>query len=120
MVLPDPGPPISNVVRPRGKPPSLISSKPAIPVGAFLDAAAAGERSDFIVFPFPRNAQWSQRRLLEKFGWFPVSGDYVRRAAAVCAAAHIGGEGAKGLGIRPTPRCRDILFRNLKGGGDLP
>ena len=32
-VLPQPGPPITSVVRPRGRPPSVISSKPWIPVG---------------------------------------------------------------------------------------
>jgi hypothetical protein len=40
MVLPEPGPPTSKVVRPRGRPPPVISSKPAIPVGTLLDALA--------------------------------------------------------------------------------
>src|ERR1700733_7011396 len=34
MVLPQPGPPQTIVVRPRGKPPPLISSSPLIPVSA--------------------------------------------------------------------------------------
>ena len=35
IVLPQPGPPHTIVVRPRGKPPPLISSRPRMPVGAF-------------------------------------------------------------------------------------
>jgi hypothetical protein len=34
MVFPQPGPPQTIVVRPRGNPPPLISSSPLIPVGA--------------------------------------------------------------------------------------
>jgi hypothetical protein len=34
-VLPEPGPPFSSVVRWRGRPPRLISSKPAMPVAIF-------------------------------------------------------------------------------------
>src|SRR3954447_900175 len=33
IVLPEPGPPQTTVVRPRGKPPPLISSNPLMPVG---------------------------------------------------------------------------------------
>src|SRR5688572_20544412 len=36
MVLPEPDPPTSNVVRPRGRPPPVISSRPAMPVGALV------------------------------------------------------------------------------------
>jgi hypothetical protein len=34
-VLPHPGPPQTRVVRPRGRPPQVISSSPWIPVGTF-------------------------------------------------------------------------------------
>ena len=44
MVLPEPGPPTSSVVRPLGKPPPVISSKPVIPVGAFVELCPEGER----------------------------------------------------------------------------
>ena len=50
-VLPEPGPPTSSVVRPRGKPPPVISSKPAMPVGALVGAFTRGDRTDFILFP---------------------------------------------------------------------
>jgi hypothetical protein len=90
MVLPDPGPPISSVVRPRGKPPPLISSKPTIPVGAFLETAGAGERSDFIMFPFPRNAHRTEDCSAGEISdGSRTSAAYVLCAAAVCAVTHI-------------------------------
>src|ERR1700722_9581923 len=49
MVFPEPGPPCTKAVRARGRPPPVISSKPAIPVGAFLDAATKCERTAVIV-----------------------------------------------------------------------
>src|ERR1035437_8968529 len=51
MVLPEPGPPTSSVVRPRGKPPPVISSKPAMPVGALVGTFTRGDRTDFILPP---------------------------------------------------------------------
>src|SRR5580704_13427060 len=42
MVLPQPGPPQTIVVRPRGNPPPLISSSPLIPVGAFGNEFSLG------------------------------------------------------------------------------
>jgi KaiC/GvpD/RAD55 family RecA-like ATPase len=50
IVLPEPGPPTSSVVQPRGRPPPQISSKPVMPVGA-LDIFATRVRNDFIVLP---------------------------------------------------------------------
>src|ERR1035437_9610557 len=50
-VLPEPGPPTSSVVRPRGKPPPVISSKPVMPVGALVGTFTSGDRTDFILFP---------------------------------------------------------------------
>jgi hypothetical protein len=43
MVLPQPGPPQTMVGRPAGRPPPVISSKPAIPVGAFFSCGKAGD-----------------------------------------------------------------------------
>ena len=37
-VLPEPAPPVTSVVRPFGRPPKVISSNPAIPVGDFASA----------------------------------------------------------------------------------
>src|ERR1700730_4992839 len=41
MVFPQPGPPHTMVGRPAGRPPPLISSKPAIPLGAFFSCGKA-------------------------------------------------------------------------------
>nr|ART37899.1 F506 [uncultured bacterium] len=41
-VLPEPGPPTSNVVRPRGKPPPVISSNPVMPVSTLFGTFATG------------------------------------------------------------------------------
>ena len=51
IVLPEPGPPTSSVVRLRGKPPPVISSKPMMPVAALAGALPTAERADFICFP---------------------------------------------------------------------
>src|SRR5687768_8711136 len=51
MVLPEPGPPTTKVVRPLGKPPSVISSRPRMPVGALAIPRARGERTGFIYLP---------------------------------------------------------------------
>jgi hypothetical protein len=51
MVLPALGPPANRVVRPRGKPPPLISSMPVMPVGALVGTSTRGDRTDFILFP---------------------------------------------------------------------
>src|SRR4029077_17927158 len=45
MVLPEPAPPTRSVVRPRGKPPSVISSRPAMPLGALVRLFTTGNRS---------------------------------------------------------------------------
>jgi hypothetical protein len=50
MVLPEPGPPPSIVVRPRGKPPPVMASKPSIPEAAFPALEAWLTRA-FIVVP---------------------------------------------------------------------
>jgi hypothetical protein len=49
--LPHAGPPSSNVVRPRGTPPAVMSSKPAKPVGAFPGASTGIERPRFMLIP---------------------------------------------------------------------
>jgi hypothetical protein len=41
MVFPQPGPPQTMVGRPAGSPPLVISSKPAIPLGAFFNCGNA-------------------------------------------------------------------------------
>src|ERR1017187_2057580 len=51
MVLPEPGPPTSSVVRPSGKPPPVISSKPVMPVGAFFSPLTRGDWTGLILFP---------------------------------------------------------------------
>src|SRR6185312_2804087 len=58
MVLPEPGPPTSSVVRPRGRPPPVISSRPVIPVGALVVLRGTGS-SEFMVCPW--KAGWESR-----------------------------------------------------------
>jgi hypothetical protein len=48
-VFPQPGPPMTRVVRSRGSPPSVISSKPWIPVSIFV----TGARRDWIFLECP-------------------------------------------------------------------
>jgi hypothetical protein len=51
MVFPEPGPPTRSVVRPLGRPPPVISSNPAMPVGAFASVSILdlNERLPFLV-----------------------------------------------------------------------
>jgi len=49
MVFPHPGPPQTMVVRPRGNPPPLISSRPLIPVRAFGKGVLCGSPFNGIV-----------------------------------------------------------------------
>src|ERR1700691_1871505 len=99
MVLPDPGPPINSVVRPRGKPPPLISSKPAIPVAAF-DAEAL-YRSDFMGGSFP----W---QCATKPQAFRLSEQATRSAVGVCTLTHVGGGS---IGVRGEPYVRPVPNR---------
>src|SRR5438128_2257181 len=50
--FPEPAPPLINVGRPRGRPPPVISSKPAIPVGAFANFLKGGCFALFLVTIF--------------------------------------------------------------------
>jgi hypothetical protein len=50
--LPEPGPPRSSVVRLRGKPPPVISSRPAMPVGALAGDFPARNWMDCILVTF--------------------------------------------------------------------
>lgn len=43
-VLPQPAPPVTNVVRPFGKPPPVISSRPGMPVGDLGSARVEFDR----------------------------------------------------------------------------
>ncbi len=90
MVLPDPGPPCTASFGPSGRPPPLISSKPAIPVGAFLDTNAAGERSSFIVFPFPGMREGAEScPTRENMRRFPCHARLAPMAASrVCGSRH--------------------------------
>jgi len=65
MVLPEPGPPISIVVRPDGSPPPVISSKPAMPVRVFGEPLTAVAASvDFMGLPCAtRHARRTDPRL---------------------------------------------------------
>ena len=56
MVLPEPNPLTSSIVRPRGKPPPVISSKPVKPVGALVDIFMKIDR-DFIMFSLGKSTE---------------------------------------------------------------
>src|SRR5580698_7027219 len=107
MVLPDPGPPTRSVVRPRGSPPPVISSKPAIPVAAFRVILAAW-RSDFInLLPFRRNAPRTPAHRQPGID-MAVRGprDYALPRAAVCALTYIRARHAKIWMERPRGDAR--------------
>jgi hypothetical protein len=53
-VLPDPAPPVIRVGRPLGSPPSVISSKPLIPVGDFSKPAELNWVALFPAIIMPR------------------------------------------------------------------
>src|SRR4051812_46829433 len=81
-VLPDPAPPATSVVRPRGSPPDVIASRPSMPVGQCC--------SCFDSRPFDATGR-SVSALGERLG-------RVGEGAGTVLAGELGGEGARPLG----------------------
>src|SRR6185312_9806336 len=85
----EPGPPTTNVVRPRGKPPPVISSSPTMPVAHLVDAFAGADGSDFICSFLEKTTHHADSFRQAEDGHPPLKGSFLRTVRAVCAVARL-------------------------------